>query len=44
MTRLDDFQTRHDILAVPVLGLAIATLASVGGAIVGAVVFALGNL
>ena len=44
MTRLDNFQTRHDIIAVPVLGLVIVTLATAGGALAGWLVHLLGNL
>lgn len=44
MSRLDNFQTRHEILAVPVLGLTIVTLATAGGALVGWLMYIIENL
>ena len=44
MTRLDNFQTRHDVIAVPVTGLVIVTLATAGGALAGWLVHLLGSL
>ena len=44
MTRLDNFQTRHDVIAVPVIGLVIVTLATAGGALAGWLVHLLGSL